>query len=98
MTGPNPTDRGKLGTKYHVLTDGHGIPSSVVITAANTHDVKAAINMLDNVIIKRSSYDICKTNKTSDLIKDLTFKRSRMVLSGKDTYHTFDIEEERNNL
>jgi hypothetical protein len=26
MTGPNPTDRGKLGTKRHVLTDGQGIP------------------------------------------------------------------------
>ena len=38
MTGPNPTDRGKLGTKRHVLTDGQGIPLSVVITAANTHD------------------------------------------------------------
>ena len=25
--GPNPTDRGKLGTKRnHVLTDGQGIP------------------------------------------------------------------------
>ena len=33
MTGPNPTDRGKLGTKCHVLTDGQGIPLSIVITA-----------------------------------------------------------------
>ena len=31
MTGPNPTDRGKLGTKrHHVLTDGQGIPLCVV--------------------------------------------------------------------
>lgn len=35
MTGTNPTDRGKLGTKRHVLTDGQGIPLSVVVTAAN---------------------------------------------------------------
>ena len=56
MTGPTPTDRGKLGTKRHVLTDGQGIPLSVVITAANTHDMKAAINTLDNnTIVKRSS-------------------------------------------
>ena len=40
MTGPNPTDRGKLGTKRHLLTDKNGIPLSVVITAANTHDMK----------------------------------------------------------
>jgi hypothetical protein len=34
MIGPNPTDRGKLGTKrHHVLTDQRGIPTiSVVIT------------------------------------------------------------------
>ncbi len=42
MTGPNPTDRGKLGTKRHVLPDGQGIPLSVVVTTANTHDMKAA--------------------------------------------------------
>ena len=39
MTGPNPTDRGKLGTKRHILTDVQGIPLSVVITAANIHDM-----------------------------------------------------------
>jgi putative transposase len=62
MTGPNPTDRGKLGTKHHhVLTDGQGIPLSVVITAANTHDMKAAINTLDNIVVKRPSYKMCKT-------------------------------------
>ena len=33
MTGPNPTDRGKLGTKRHVLTDQKGIPLSVTITS-----------------------------------------------------------------
>ena len=32
LTGPNPTDRGKLGTKRHVLADKKGIPLSVVIT------------------------------------------------------------------
>ena len=29
LTGPNPIDRGKLGTKCHVLTDGQGISLSV---------------------------------------------------------------------
>ena len=57
MTGPNPTtDRGKMGTKRHVLTDQRGIPLSVVITSANTHDMKAATDTLDNVIVKRPSY------------------------------------------
>ena len=29
-TGPNPTDRGKLGTKRSLLTDGAGIPLALV--------------------------------------------------------------------
>ena len=28
MTGNNPTDRSKLGTKRHILTDKKGIPLS----------------------------------------------------------------------
>jgi hypothetical protein len=40
-TGNNPTDRSKLGTKKHILTEKKGIPLSVVISpAANTHDIK----------------------------------------------------------
>ena len=44
MTGwSKSTDRGKSGTKRHLLTDQYGVPLSVVfITAANTHDMKAA--------------------------------------------------------
>jgi putative transposase len=53
LTGSNPTDRGKRGTKRHVLTDKKGIPLSVVITAANTHDIKAATDTLDSVIVER---------------------------------------------
>jgi putative transposase len=54
LTGSNPTDRGKLGTKRHVLADKKGIPLSVVITAANTHDMKAATETLDCIVTKRS--------------------------------------------
>jgi hypothetical protein len=46
MTGPNPTDRGKLETKRHILTDQDGIiPLPVVTTAANIHDVKSAVRV-----------------------------------------------------
>ena len=55
MTGHNPTDRGKLGTKRHILTDKNGIPFSTVITSANTHDVTIAIDTVDSIIIKRPS-------------------------------------------
>lgn len=39
-TGVNPTDRGKLGTKRSVLTDGNGIPLAIAIEGANRHDMK----------------------------------------------------------
>jgi transposase len=38
LTGPNPTDRGKRGTKYHVAVDGDGVPVACVATAANVND------------------------------------------------------------
>jgi transposase len=38
LTGPNPTDRGKRGTKYHVAVDGNGVPVACAVTAANVND------------------------------------------------------------
>lgn len=38
-TGPNPTDRRKLGSKHHVLTDAQGIPLNATVTAANVNEV-----------------------------------------------------------
>ena len=35
---PNPTDRGKAGTKYHVVASTDGIPLAAVPSAANVHD------------------------------------------------------------
>lgn len=52
MTGNNPTDRSKLGTKRHILTDKKGIPLSVVISSANTHDIKLVIDVVDNAVMK----------------------------------------------
>ncbi len=55
MTGNNPTDRSKRGTKRHILTDKNGIPLSVVISSANTHDIKLVTYVVDNRVIKRPS-------------------------------------------
>ncbi len=60
MTGGNPTDRGKLGTKRHILTDKKGIPLSVVISSASTNDIKLVTNVVDSIVIKQrrpSSYE-----------------------------------------
>jgi len=37
-TGKNPTDRGKLGWKWSVLTEANGIPIGWAIDGANRHD------------------------------------------------------------
>jgi IS5 family transposase len=38
-TGPNPTDRRKLGSKHHLIVDAQGIPLAVILSAANRHDI-----------------------------------------------------------
>ena len=48
-TGPNPTDRGKSGSKHHLVTDGHGIPLSATVTAANVPDVVEAVSVLSRI-------------------------------------------------
>jgi transposase len=51
LTGPNPTDRGKLGTKRHVLTDGRGVVLGVTLTFANVHDKWMVGETLDAVVV-----------------------------------------------
>ena len=53
--GHNPTDGRKLGTKRHILTDKNGIPLSIVISSASTHDIKIVTDVVDNRVIKRPS-------------------------------------------
>ena len=38
LIGPNPTDRGKAGTKRSLLVDGEGGPLSIVVAGANVHE------------------------------------------------------------
>ncbi len=44
---PSPTDRGKAGSKRHVLTDANGIPLAVGLTGANQHDSTMLEEMVD---------------------------------------------------
>lgn len=52
-TGKNPTDRGKLGSKRHILVDGRGAPLSIVVSGADVHDKRCALEILDHVIVER---------------------------------------------
>jgi transposase len=47
LVGPNAVDRGKPGSRYHLLVDADGIPLAAHVSAANTHDSKLFEPLLD---------------------------------------------------
>ncbi|MFK0160810.1 IS5 family transposase [Streptomyces sp. NPDC090493] len=49
LTGPNPTDRGKKGSKIHLIVDRGGLPLSLGISAANLHDSQALIPLAQGI-------------------------------------------------
>jgi putative transposase len=51
--GKNPTDRGKLGTKRSVLTDGGGVPIGLAVEGANRNDFKMARETITSIPIER---------------------------------------------
>jgi transposase len=48
-TGPNPTDRAKLGWKWSVASERHGIPIGWAIDGANRNDVRLLEPTLDAI-------------------------------------------------
>jgi transposase len=48
-TGPSPVDRGKPGSKHHLITDAHGIPLAASVTAANVNDVTEFAPLFDKL-------------------------------------------------
>lgn len=52
-TGKNPTDRGKRGSKIHILVDEQGAPLALQISAANQHDKWSADDLLRGIVVER---------------------------------------------
>jgi putative transposase len=52
-TGPNPTDRGKLGTKRSMVTDARGVPIGFAGAGANVPDDKVLEETLSAMPVKR---------------------------------------------
>lgn len=48
-TGPSPVDRGKTGSKHHLICDGKGTPFKVITTAANVNDVTQTLALVDGI-------------------------------------------------
>lgn len=65
-TGANPTDRGKSGSKRHLLTDGKGIPLAVVLSGANRHDMKKLADLLDATVIESPSPSVIEQHLCLD--------------------------------
>ena len=48
-TGPSPVDRGRAGSKHHLLVDATGIPLAWSVTGGNRNDVTQLIPLVDAV-------------------------------------------------
>ena len=51
--GANPVDRGKPGSKLHLVCDGGGLPLTAAVTAANVIDTTLFQAVLDDVLRRR---------------------------------------------
>ncbi len=57
QTGKNPTDRGKKGSKIHILVDQRGAPLAVYISGANQHDKWFVDEIVFSIVVKRPSVE-----------------------------------------
>jgi IS5 family transposase len=48
--GANPVDRGKPGSKLHLVCDGSGLPLTAAVTAANVNDTTMLEAVVDDVL------------------------------------------------
>ena len=48
-TGPSPVDRGRSGSKHHLLVDASGIPLAWTVTGGNRNDVTQLIPLVERV-------------------------------------------------
>ena len=51
--GKNPTDRGKMGTKRSVLTDGPGVPIGLAVDGAHRDAFKMARETIERIALER---------------------------------------------
>src|SRR5262249_40442526 len=50
QTGRNPTDRGKPGSKHHLIADRHGTPLALpILTPSNVPDVVMLLPVVDSI-------------------------------------------------
>lgn len=65
-TGKNPTDRGKMGSKIHLLVDERGAPLSLHVTGANEHDKWSADDLIVSIVADRPDSDEIEQHLCAD--------------------------------
>ena len=78
-TGRNPTDRGKQGSKIHLLVDKRGAPLAVFITGANRHDKTAAVSVIISIVVERPEKE---QHLCADMAYDAADCREFLALKG----------------
>ena len=93
FSGKSPTDRAKRGIKHGLIVDRKGAPLFVTISAANTHDSKLFLPLVQQIkksknlriIAADSAFDVkelyqfCKDNKNIALIVTPNPRRKKNV-------------------
>jgi putative transposase len=51
--GKNPTDRGKIGAKRSLLTEGGSVPIGLAVEGANRNDFKMVRETIESIPVKR---------------------------------------------
>lgn len=82
--GPNPTDRGKPGSKRYLVTDRNGTPLATVLTGANVHDSWIFEDRLDAIEpIKSPRGRLRKRPEKLHADKGYDFRRCRQALRNR---------------
>jgi putative transposase len=79
-TGPNPTDRGKRGTKRSVLTEANGIIVGLAVDGANRNDFKMMRETILGIPITRPEPVTWRTEQGMCLDKGYDYEEARALL------------------
>jgi putative transposase len=93
-TGPNPTDRGKSGTKRSLLTDGNGVPIALAVAGANAHDKTLVKETLDHQSVHPQPSEVVLQRMCMDKGYDYDDVRQVVIACGYEP-HILSRGEER---
>jgi transposase len=86
--GANPVDRGKPGSKLHLVSERRGLPLTAAVTAANVNDTLLFEALLDDVPAvltparrRRSRPDKVDADKAYDHVGNRAYLRRRGITS-----------------